>query len=142
MGQNYKNTDLLKFLPFYTSEIQKSIKKPRIKKEIIKKPKISNKELSQALPFHPKKTKKLTKRQILQNILPFPETVGFFRRERAFRGSAETYNVEVIDNIGLRDSLYLAKRSITNFLKDKLQEKRSFKYSILAIVTLKNGKPR
>ena len=53
----YKNTDLLKFLPFYTSKIQKSIKKPRIKKEVIKKPKISNKELSQALPFHPKKIK-------------------------------------------------------------------------------------
>ena len=27
MGQKYKNTDLLKFSPFYTSEIQKSIKK-------------------------------------------------------------------------------------------------------------------
>ena len=32
MGQNYKNTDLLKFLPFYTSEIQKSIKKTANKK--------------------------------------------------------------------------------------------------------------
>ena len=56
---DYKNTDLLKFLPFYTCEIQKSIKKPRIKKEVTKKPKIHNKELSQALPFHPKKIKKL-----------------------------------------------------------------------------------
>ena len=49
MSQNYKNTDLLKFLPFYTSEIQKLIKKLQIKKEVIKKPKISNKELSKAL---------------------------------------------------------------------------------------------
>ena len=32
MGRNYNNTDLLKFQPFYTSEIQKSTKKPRIKK--------------------------------------------------------------------------------------------------------------
>ena len=57
MASDYKNTDLLKFLPFYTNQIQKSIKKKlRIKKEVIKKPKISNKELSQALPFHPKKT--------------------------------------------------------------------------------------
>ena len=59
---DYKNTDLLKFLPFYTSEIQESIEKLRIKKEVTKKPKINNKELSQALPFHPKKTEKLKKR--------------------------------------------------------------------------------
>ena len=113
MGQNYKNTDLLKVFPFCTSEIQKSIKKPRIKKEVIKKPKISNKELSQALPFHPEKTKKLTKRQILENILPFFEEISVTRREPAFRGSAETYNVEVIDNTGLRDSLYLAKKDLS-----------------------------
>ena len=31
----------------------------------------------------------------------------------------------------------LAKRSITDFLKDQLQEKRGFKYSILAVVTMK-----
>ena len=140
MASHYKNTDFSKFLPFYSSEIQKSIKKPQIKKEVIKQPKIINKELSQALPFHPKKTKKLIKRQILENILPFFENIGITRRERAFRESAETYNVELNDNIGLRDSLYLAKRSVINFLKDKLQEKSDFKYSILPIVTLKKWK--
>ena len=36
--------------------------------------------------------------------------------------------------------MYLAKRSIINFLKDKLQEKRGFKYSILPIVTIKKWK--
>ena len=46
----------------------------------------------------------------------------------------------MIDNIDLRDSLYLVKRSITDFLKDKLQEKRGFKHSILTIVTLKKWK--
>ena len=91
-----------------------------MKKEVIKIPKISNTELSEALPFHPEKTKKLTKRQILENILPFFEEISIARREHTFRGSAETYNVEVIDNVGLRDSLYLAKRSITDFLEDKL----------------------
>ena len=136
MASDYKNTDLLKYLPFYTSEIQKSIKKPRIKKEVIKQPKISNKVLSQALPFHPKKTKKLKTANTRKYSSIF-EDVGITRRERAFRGSAETYNVELNDNIGLRDSLYLAKRSIINFLKDKLQEKRGFKYSILPIVTIK-----
>ena len=132
MGQNYKNTDLLKFLPFYTSKIQKSIKKPRIKKEVIKKLKISNKELSQALPFHPEKTKKLTKRQILENILPFFEEISIARTEHDFRGSAETYNVGVIDNVGLRDSLYLAKRSITNFLKDNYKKKEALSIAYLS----------
>ena len=37
MGQNYKNTDLLELLPFYTSEIQKSIKKTTNKKRSYQK---------------------------------------------------------------------------------------------------------
>ena len=53
---------------------------------------------------------------------------------------AETYNVEVIDNFGLRDSLFLAKLSIKDFLKDILKEKRSYKYSTLAIITFKKWK--
>ena len=84
-----------------------------------------------------KKCKNLTRRQILKDILPFFEDIGITKRELAFRGSAETYNVEVIDSVGLIDSLNLAKRSITDFLKDQLQEKRGFKYSILAVVTMK-----
>ena len=84
-----------------------------------------------------KKCKNLTRRQIVKDILPFFEDIGITKRELAFRGSAETYNVEVIDSVGLIDSLNLAKRSITDFLKDQLQEKRGFKYSILAVVTMK-----
>ena len=84
-----------------------------------------------------KKCQNLTRRQILKDILPFFEDIGITKRELAFRGSAETYNVEVIDSVGLIDSLNLAKRSITDFLKDQLQEKRCFKYSILAVVTMK-----
>ena len=84
-----------------------------------------------------KKCQNLTRRQILKDILPFFEDIGITKRELAFRGSAETYNVEVIHSVGLIDSLNLAKRSITDFLKDQLQEKRGFKYSILAVVTMK-----
>ena len=87
-----------------------------------------------------KKHKNVTRRQVLEDILPFFEDIGITRRERAFRGSAETYNVEVIDSVGLIDSLNLAKRSITDFLKDQLQEKRGFKYSILAVITMKRWK--
>ena len=46
----------------------------------------------------------------------------------------------MLDNIGARDSLYLTKRSITDFLKDKLKETRTYKYSILAIITLRKWK--
>ena len=116
MRLEYKNTDLLKFHPFYTSEIEITTKKTRVKKNI-NKPKTTNKQLSQALPFHPKKTRKLTKWRILENILPFFDAMTISRRECAFRGYAETYNVEVIDNIGLKDSLFLAKPSIKDFLK-------------------------
>ena len=113
-----------------------------MKKEVTKKPKIHNKELSQALPFHPKKTKKLKKRQILRNILPFFEDIAITRRERAFRGSAETYNIEVVDNISLADSLYLAKRSIIDFLKDNYQKKEALSTAYLSQLNLKNGKLR
>ena len=77
---NHKNKDLLKFQPFYASEIKNTEKKTRKTKVFTKKPKLINNQLSQALPFQPKKTKKptrLTKRQILQNILPFSEAIGF-----------------------------------------------------------------
>ena len=109
MRSEYKSIDLLKIQPFYTCEIQKKNKKKRVKKNVIKKPKVTNKQLSQALSCHPKKTRKLTKRRILENILPYFEEIAITKRERPFRGYAETYNVEVIDNFGLTDSLFLAK---------------------------------
>ena len=135
-SQNYKNTDLLQFDPFYTTETE--IKKnPRGNRNVIKGPKITNKQLSQTLPFHPKETRKLTKRRILENILPFFDAMAISRREYAFRIYEETYNVEVIDNIGLTDFLFLAKPSIKDFLKNMLKEKRGYKYSLLAIITFK-----
>ena len=67
-SQNYKNTDLLQFDPFYTTETE--IKKnPRGNRNVIKRPKITNKQLSQTLPFHPKETRKLTKRRIFCHFL-------------------------------------------------------------------------
>ena len=69
--------------------------------------------------------------------MSFFEDIAITKRERAFRGYAETYNVEVLDNIGLRDSFYLPKRSIIDFLKDMLKEKIGYKYSLLAIITIK-----
>ena len=66
------------------------------------------------LPFFPKKPRKLKKYQILKNILPFYDTVGISRRERAYKRYIETYNAEVVDRISLSDSLFLAKISIVD----------------------------
>ena len=50
---------------------------------------------------------------------------------------AETYDVEVIDNKNLDDSLFLAEGSINKLFRDLLREKRGFKYNLVAITTLK-----
>ena len=124
MRSLYKNKDLLKNHPFYTSEIESNKK---IRKKIVildfclnyhffldKSEELINKELSEELPFFPKKikrrkkwSKRLTKYQILSNMLPFSDTVGIVRREHAHKGYAETYNVKVMDNRSLNDSLFL-----------------------------------
>ena len=70
----------------------------------------------------------------------FFDDVRISRREHALRGYAETYNLEVMDTKSLDDSLYLAKRSINDFFKDLLEEKRGFKYNLLAAITLKKMK--
>ena len=64
-------------------------------------------------------------------------TVGISRRERAFKGYIETYNVEVVDKISLSDSLFLAKSSIVDLFKDLLQEKKGFKNILSTKITLK-----
>ena len=141
-------------LPFYSEEI-KSVKKKnkhftniKLLSELpffYKKPKeLSNKELSEALPFLPKRPKRskrpkiLTKHQILQNILPFYGGIEISRRKHAHRYYA--YDVDVIDNISLNDSLFLGKCSINNVFRDLLREKRGFKYfkyNLVAIILLK-----
>ena len=149
MAQNYKIRKILKNLPFY-SEGKKSFKKSNKKFSNIrllpelpffsKKSKMLTKyQLSKELPLFPKRPKrprKLTKHQILKNILPLYDSVGILRRERAFKGYIETYNVEVADRINLSDSLFLAKSSIIDSFKDLLQEKRCFKYVLSVKVTL------
>ena len=60
--------------------------------------------------FHQKNLKKLTKYQILSNILPFYDTAGISTKEHAFRRYAETYNVKVMDIKSLADSLFFSKK--------------------------------
>ena len=84
-----------------------------------------------------KRSKRLTKHQILQNILPFLDSVVISRREDAHKYYAETYDVEVTDSISLDDSLFLAKISINDLFRDLLREKRGFKYNLGAVITLR-----
>ena len=96
-------------------------------------------QLSRELSFFPKRSKRpkrLTKHQILRNVLPFYDSAGISRKQHALRGYAETYEVEVVDKISLADSLFLAKSSIIDLFSDLLQEERGFKYVLLAVITL------
>ena len=80
------------------------------------------------LPFFPpkrkKKFKRLSKHQILSNILPLYDSVGISLRERAHKSYAETYDVETTDDKNLDVSLFLVKRSINDLFRDLLREKR------------------
>ena len=118
------NISLLSELPFFP-------KKPK---------ELSNKQLSDILPFPPrrkKRSKRLTKRQVLENVLTLYDSVVISRREHTHKYYAETYDVEVIDNKSLDDSLFLAKKSINDLFRDLLREKREFKYYLEAVITLK-----
>ena len=59
-------------------------------------------------------------------MLPFYVDINISRKERAFRGYADTYKVEVINNQLLIDLLYVSKNSIKNLFDELLREKRGF----------------
>ena len=69
--------------------------------------------------------------------LPLYDDINISRKERAFRGYAETYKVEIINNKNLSDSLSVSKNSIKNLFDELLREKRGFKYIIEVKITLK-----
>ena len=141
---------MLKHLPLYSdkiNKINKNIKKfanARFLSELPfflkKSKKLTNYQLSKELSFFPRKSKwpkRLTKHQILKNILPFYDSVDISRKHHAFRNYAETYKVEVVDRTSLNDSLLLAKSSIIDWFLDLLKEKRGFKYILSIKFTLK-----
>ena len=72
-----------------------------------------------------RKIKKLTIFELLRE-LPFYNDINISRKERAFKGYAETYKVEIIDNKSLRNSLSVSKNSIKNLFDEILREKRGF----------------
>ena len=64
----------------------------------------------------------------LLHELPFYDDINISRKERVFRGYAETYKVEVINNASLSDSVSVSKNSIKKLFDELLREKRGFKY--------------
>ena len=79
---------------------------------------MSTKELWSKQPFHKqpiKKTcvKKLSNHELLCE-LPFYDDINFSRKGKTFKKFAETYEVEIINNKSLNDSLSLSKNSMKN----------------------------
>ena len=97
--RNIKMKIYWKLIFFIIKKLKYRKKKKRNTKIFTKIPQnLSNKQLSETLPFYPeqlKKSKKLTNCQILKNILPLFEDAGISRRERAFKSYAETYTLKL-----------------------------------------------
>ena len=143
---------LSKQLPFYGKTIKSRVKKftsakllselsffeKTIKAKI--KP-LTTKKLLQEQPFY----KQLIKKPLVKKLsnykllceLPFYDDINISRKERAFRGYAETYKVEIVNNKNLSDSLPVSKNSIKNLFDELLREKRGFQYIVGAKITLK-----
>ena len=73
----------------------------------------------------------------LLSELPFYDDINISRKEMVFRGYAETYKVEIINNKSVSDLLYVSKNSIKNLFDGLLREKRSFKYVVSTKIILK-----
>ena len=58
--------------------------------------------------------------------LPFYDDINISRKERAFRGYAETYKVEIINNKSLSDLLSVSKNNIKNYLLNNYPTKMVF----------------
>ena len=100
--------------------IKKLLSEQPFYKEPIKKPRI----------------KKLSNQELLRE-LPFYDDINISKNERTFRGYAETYKVEIINNRNLSDLLSVIKNSVKNLFDELLRKKRGFNYIISVKITLK-----
>ena len=149
MASHIKN--VLKQLPFYGKTIKPRVKKftsakllselPFFEKPIKAKIKqLTTKKLLQEQPFYKQpikkpRIKKLKNYELLRE-LPFYDDINISRKERAFRGYAKTYKVEIINNKSLSNSFSVSKNSIKDFFDELVRKKRSFKYIISVKITL------
>ena len=113
--KEFTNAKLLSELPFFEKPVKAKIKQ------------LTTKKLLQEQPFYKQsikkpRIKKLKNYELLRE-LPFYDDINISRKERAFRGYAETYKVEVINNKSLSDSLSVSKNSIKNLFDELLRTK-------------------
>ena len=73
----------------------------------------------------------------MQVTISFYDDIDISRKERTFKKYAETYDVEIINNKSLSDSLSVSKNSIKNLFDELLREKRVFKYVLSTKTILK-----
>ena len=150
MASHIKN--VLKQLPFYGKTIKPRIKtftKAKLLSELpfFKKPikgkikQLTTKKLLQEQPFDKQSIKKPRIKKLknyeLLSELPFYDDINISRKEMVFRGYAETYKVEIINNKSVSDLLYVSKNSIKNLFDGLLREKSSFKYVVSTKIILK-----
>ena len=98
----FANAKLLSELPFFKKPIKAKIKQ------------LTTKTLLQEQPFYKQpikkpRVKKLSNHELLRE-LPFYD-INISRNERALRGYAKTYKVEIINNKNLSDSLPVSKNN-------------------------------
>ena len=100
----------------------------------------NNINLLEQLPYYGKtikpRVKKLSNFELLRE-LPFYNNINISRKERAFKKYAETYQVEIINNKSLSDSLSVSKNSIINLFDELLKKKKGFKYVLSTKIILK-----
>ena len=79
--------------------------------------------------------KKLSNYELLRE-LPLDDDINISRKERALRGYAKNYKVEIINNKNLINSLSASKNSIKNLFDELLRGKRGFKHITSVKITL------
>ena len=70
--------------------------------------------------------------------LPFYEEMNIIKTNHTFRGYAEGYKVEMIENKDPINQLQASKSSIKDLFSDLLNETKRFKYKITLKFILKN----
>ena len=120
---------MLSELPFFEKPIKAKTKK------------LSTKEILSKQPFYKQsikkpRVKKLINYELLRE-LPFYGDINISRKERAFKKYAETYEVEIINNKKLSDSLVISKPATKDLFSNLLIEKKGFKYVLNTKIILK-----
>ena len=107
---------MLSEVPFF-----EKLKKAKIKQLSIKK--LLSEQPFYKQPIKKPRIKKLTNQELLRE-LPFYYDINVSKKEGTFRGYAETYKVEIINNRDLSDLLSVIKNTVNFFLLNYQEKKR------------------